>query len=425
MRKSVVEAEGVMDSRVAVTGLGTVNPLGNNVSDFWANVKALKNGITRITRFDPTGYTSQVAGEVKDFSSDDYIERKQARRMDPFTVYAMVSALQAVEDAGIKDGDVESARFGVVIGNGVGGLEMLTESIRRFFDRGPKAIYPLLAAAIIPNVAAGYIAIRFNAQGPCHTIVTACSSGTDGIGMAYRWIKSGMADVMIAGGTEAVVTHMGLAAFCAIKALATRYNHQPESASRPFDRERDGFVLGEGAGVVVLEEMEHARSRGVKIYAELAGYGVSCDASHLTAPHPNGEGATMAIRMAIEDGGLQPSEIDYINAHGTSTPLNDPVETEAIKAVLGEHAWKVKISSTKSMIGHLLGGSGGVEAVTTVMAVTQQYCPGTRNLDNPDPACDLNYLPKRGEEGTIRTALSNSFGFGGHNAVLLFKRYEA
>ena len=425
MRKSVVEAEGVMDRRVAVTGLGTVNPLGNNVSDFWANVKALKNGITRITRFDPTGYTSQVAGEVKDFSSDDYIERKQARRMDPFTVYAMVSALQAVEDAGIKDGDVESARFGVVIGNGVGGLEMLTESIRRFFDRGPKAIYPLLAAAIIPNVAAGYIAIRFNAQGPCHTIVTACSSGTDGIGMAYRWIKSGMADVMIAGGTEAVVTHMGLAAFCAIKALATRYNHQPASASRPFDRERDGFVLGEGAGVVVLEEMEHARSRGVKIYAELAGYGVSCDASHLTAPHPNGEGATMAIRMAIEGGGLQPSEIDYINAHGTSTPLNDPVETEAIKAVLGEHAWKVKISSTKSMIGHLLGGSGGVEAITTVMAINQQYYPGTRNLDNPDPACDLNYLPNKGEEGTIRTALSNSFGFGGHNAVLLFKRYEA
>ena len=414
-----------MDRRVAVTGLGTVNPLGNNVSDFWANVKALKNGITRITRFDPTGYTSQVAGEVKDFSSDDYIERKQARRMDPFTVYAMVSALQAVEDAGIKDGDVESARFGVVIGNGVGGLEMLTESIRRFFDRGPKAIYPLLAAAIIPNVAAGYIAIRFNAQGPCHTIVTACSSGTDGIGMAYRWIKSGMADVMIAGGTEAVVTHMGLAAFCAIKALATRYNHQPASASRPFDRERDGFVLGEGAGVVVLEEMEHARSRGVKIYAELAGYGVSCDASHLTAPHPNGEGATMAIRMAIEGGGLQPSEIDYINAHGTSTPLNDPVETEAIKAVLGEHAWKVKISSTKSMIGHLLGGSGGVEAITTVMAINQQYYPGTRNLDNPDPACDLNYLPNKGEEGTIRTALSNSFGFGGHNAVLLFKRYEA
>lgn len=420
-----MEAEGVMDRRVAVTGLGTVNPLGNNVSDFWANVKALKNGITRITRFDPTGYTSQVAGEVKDFSSDDYIERKQARRMDPFTVYAMVSALQAVEDAGIKDGDVESARFGVVIGNGVGGLEMLTESIRRFFDRGPKAIYPLLAAAIIPNVAAGYIAIRFNAQGPCHTIVTACSSGTDGIGMAYRWIKSGMADVMIAGGTEAVVTHMGLAAFCAIKALATRYNHQPASASRPFDRERDGFVLGEGAGVVVLEEMEHARSRGVKIYAELAGYGVSCDASHLTAPHPNGEGATMAIRMAIEGGGLQPSEIDYINAHGTSTPLNDPVETEAIKAVLGEHAWKVKISSTKSMIGHLLGGSGGVEAITTVMAINQQYYPGTRNLDNPDPACDLNYLPNKGEEGTIRTALSNSFGFGGHNAVLLFKRYEA
>ena len=413
-----------MERRVVVTGLGTVNPLGNNVSDFWANVKALRNGITRVTRFDPADYTSQVAGEVKDFSSDDYLERKEARRMDPFTVYALVSALQAGEDAGIKNGEVESTRFGVFIGNGVGGLNMLTESIRRFHDRGPKSIYPLLAAAIIPNVAGGYIAIRFNAQGPCHTIVTACSSGTDGIGMAYRWIKAGMADVMIAGGTEAVVTPMGLGAFCAIKALATRYNDQPDMASRPFDRERDGFVLGEGAGIVVLEDMEHAKARGVRIYAELAGYGVTCDANHLTAPHPQGEGAVKAMRMAIEDGGLQPSEIDYINAHGTSTPLNDPVETGAIKAVLGEHAQKVKISSTKSMIGHLLGGSGGVEAVTTVMAVNQQYCPGTRNLDNPDPACDLNYLAKKGEDAPIKTALSNSFGFGGHNAVLLFKRYE-
>jgi 3-oxoacyl-[acyl-carrier-protein] synthase II len=413
-----------MERRVAITGLGTVNPLGNNVADFWTNVRAMKNGITRVTRFDPAEYTSQVAGEVKDFSSDDYIEKKEARRMDPFTVYAMVSALQAAEDAGIGNGDVESTRFGVVIGNGIGGLDMLTESVRKLYDRGPKAVYPLLAAAMIPNIAGGYIAIRFNAQGPCHTVVTACSSGTDGIGMAYRWIKSGMADVMIAGGTEAAMTPLGLAAFCAIKALATRYNDSPEKASRPFDAERDGFVLGEGAGILVLEELEHARARGAGIYAEVGGYGVSCDANHLTAPHPQGEGAAKAMRMAIEDGGIQASEIDYINAHGTSTPLNDLVETGAIKAVLGEHARQIKISSTKSMIGHLLGGSGGVEAVATVLAVSEQYLPGTRNLDNPDPACDLNYLPKKGEEGPIRAALSNSFGFGGHNAVLLFKRYE-
>jgi 3-oxoacyl-[acyl-carrier-protein] synthase II len=414
-----------MDRRVVITGLGTVNPLGNSVTEFWTNVKALKNGITRVTHFDPTDFTSQVAGEVKDFSSDDYIERKEARRMDPFTIYALVSALQAAEDAGIKNGGVDSTRFGVVIGNGIGGLDMLSDSYRKLYDRGPKAVYPLLAAGMIPNIAGAYIAIKLKAQGPCHTIVTACSSGNDGIGMAYLWIKSGVADVMIAGGTEAAMTPIGLAGFCAIKALSTKYNDQPEKASRPFDRDRDGFVLGEGAGILVLEEMEHAKSRGVKIYVELAGYGVSCDASHLTAPHPEGKGAIMAMRMAIEDGGLRPSDIDYINAHGTSTPLNDPVETKAIKEVMGEHARKVKISSTKSMIGHLLGGSGGVEAVATAMALDQQYYPGTRNLDNPDPVCDLNYLPKKGEEGPMRVALSNSFGFGGHNSVLLFKRYES
>jgi 3-oxoacyl-[acyl-carrier-protein] synthase II len=413
-----------MERRVAVTGVGTVNPLGNSVEEFWQRVMRLDNGISRISKFDPTDYTSQVAGEVKDLSTDDYLDRKEARRMDPFSLYAMISSLQAVEMAGLADGEVDRTRMGVIIGNGIGGLKALHESYEKLFDRGPRAVHPLLAAVMIPNIAGGNIAIKLNAQGPCHTIVTACSSGTDAIGLAYRWIKSNTTDTMIAGGTEAAVTPIGLAGFCAIKALATRYNETPEKASRPFDRDRDGFVLGEGSGILLLEELEHAKARGARILAELIGYGVSCDANHPTAPHPEGLGAIRAMQMAIENGGIEKTEVDYVNAHGTSTPLNDPVETKAIKAVFGDHARRLRISSTKSMIGHLLGGSGGVEAVVTILALDRQFYPGTRNLDAVDPECDLNYLPKRGEEGEMRIAQSNSFGFGGHNSVLLFKRYD-
>jgi len=420
-----VEVNETMARRVAITGLGTVNPIGNNVEEFWKSVKELKNGITRVTRFDPEGFASQVAGEVKDFSPEDYLEKKEIKRMDRFSVYAMVAALQATRDADIGNGGVDPKLMGVIIGNGIGGLEVLSDSYERLFQRGPKAIYPLLAAVMIPNIAGGNIAIKLGAQGPCHTIVTACSSGTDAIGAAYGWIKSGTADLMVAGGTEAAMTPIGLASFCAIKALSTRYNDQPEKASRPFDRDRDGFVLGEGAGLIVLEEMEHARRRGARIYAELAGYGVSCDANHLTALYPEGEGAKIAISMAISEGDLRPEQIDYINAHGTSTPLNDPVETKAIRSVFGEHASRLKVSSTKSMIGHLLGGSGGVEAVATILALANQYYPGTRNLDHPDPACDLDYLPNGGRDGEMSAALSNSFGFGGHNSVLLFKRHPS
>ncbi|HUV07700.1 MAG TPA: beta-ketoacyl-ACP synthase II, partial [Spirochaetia bacterium] len=308
-----------MARRVVITGLGTVNPLGNNVESFWSNIKSLKSGITRITRFDPTEFTSQIAGEVKDFSPDGYIERKEARRMDRFAIYALVSALQAAQDAGITvgsiaDTSVDSKRMGVVIGNGIGGVELLLENHRKLLERGPKAVYPLLAAVMIPNFAGGVIAIKLNAQGPCHTIVTACSSATDALGAAFRWIRAGEADIMVAGGTEAALTPLGLGSFCAIKALSTGYNDEPARASRPFDLNRDGFVMSEGAGLLVLEELEHATSRGARIYTELAGYGATCDASHMTAPHPEGVGAAMAMEKAIEDAGMRPEEIDYINA---------------------------------------------------------------------------------------------------------------
>ncbi len=413
-----------MDRRVVITGLGTINPLGNNVKDFWKGVKNLENGITRITRFDPCDQTSQVAGEVKDFSPVDYMESKEARRMDRFTVFAVVAAIEAARDGGIKDGAVDPERMGVIVGNGIGGIESLGNNFKKLFDRGPKAVHPLLAPMMISNIGAANVAIKLNALGPCHAIVTACASGTDAIGEAFRWIKRGATDVMAAGGTEASITPLGLASFCVLQAVSTKQNDHPEKASRPFDKDRDGFVMSEGAGIVILEELEHAKRRGAKIYAELVGYGASCDANHLTAPHPEGRGAIAAMSMAIQDAGLAPTDIDYINAHGTSTPINDPVETKAIKRVFGDHARRLKISSTKSMVGHLLGGAGGIETIATALSLKEQYYPGTRNLDNPDPRCDLDYLANKGMVGEMRTAISNSFGFGGHNAVLAFKRYE-
>ncbi len=412
-----------MERRVVVTGMGTVNPLANGVEEYWHKVKNLKNGISRVSRFDASSFNSQVAGEVNNISPEHYIERKEIRRMDRFTLFAVVSSLQAATDAGIANGSIDGDRFGVVIGNGIGGVESLTTNYDRLNDRGPKGIYPLLGAVMIPNIAAGNIAIKLNARGPCHTVATACSSSADAIGLAFGWIKGGTADVMIAGGTEAPLIALGLATFCALKALSTRYNDSPENASRPFDANRDGFVLSEGAGVLVLEEREHALRRGADIYAELSGYGATCDANHLTAPDPEGQGAIRAMRAALQSAQCKPADVDYINAHGTSTAINDRIETRAIKAVFGEHANKLKISSTKSMIGHLLGGSGGAEAVVTVLALHHQFYPGTRNLEFPDPECDLDYLPNAGLEAPMRVAMSNSFGFGGHNAVLLFQRH--
>ena len=414
-----------MVKRVVITGMGTVNPLGNNVKDYWERIKACENGITRITRFDPSEHPSQVAGEVKDFNPGDFFDAKEARRMDRFTVYAVAAAIQAHEDAGLKNGDIDPDRIGIVLGNGIGGIEVLGRNFEKYFERGIKAVHPLLAPMMIINIAPGNIAIKLNLQGPCHAVVTACASGTDAIGEALSWVRRGRADMMLAGGTEAALTPLGLASFTVIQAVSTKYNDRPEKASRPFDAGRDGFIMSEGSGIVVLEELEHAKKRGAKIYAELLGYGATCDANHLTAPHPQGVGAVRAMRRALDDGGLTIEDIDYVNAHGTSTPANDPVESKAITEVFGERADKIKVSSTKSMVGHLLGAAGGVEAIVTSLALKEQFYPPTRNYENPDPECSkLDFVANKGVAGPMRAAISNSFGFGGHNGVLVFKRYE-
>jgi 3-oxoacyl-[acyl-carrier-protein] synthase II len=409
--------------RVVITGLGTVNPLGNHVKDSWQRIKNGENGIGKVTRFDASQHSSQVVGEVKDFSAGEFFDAKEARRMDRFSVYAVASAVQAMQDAGLKQGSFDPERIGVILGNGIGGIETLGDNFKKMFDRGVKAVHPLCSPMMITNIAAGNVAIKLDLRGPCISVVTACASGTDAIGESLRWIREGTVDLMLAGGTEAAIVPLGLASFCVLQAVSTKYNDTPEKASRPFDAGRDGFIMGEGAGILVLEELEHARKRGARIYAELAGYGCTCDANHLTAPHPEGRGAVKAMRLAVEDAGLKPEDIDYINAHGTSTPINDPVETKAIKDVFGEQARKLKVSSTKSMIGHLLGAAGGVEALVTALALHEQFYPPTRNYEIPDPSCDLDYVPNKGYGGPMRTAISNSFGFGGHNAVICFKRW--
>jgi 3-oxoacyl-[acyl-carrier-protein] synthase II len=413
-----------MTRRVVVTGMGTVNPLGNSVKDFWTAVKAGENGIGKITRFDVSQYPSRLAGELKGFAPEKLLGAKDARRMDRFTQYVVVASIEAMADAGLAAGSMDPERIGVILGNGIGGIETLEAAFRKIVEKGPMSIHPLTIPMMISNESAGNIAIRFQAQGPCFTIITACASSNDALGDAYRFIRDGTSDVMIAGGTEAPIVPLGLAGFCQLQAVSTR-NDEPDKASRPFDRDRDGFVMSEGAGLLVLEELEHAKKRGARIYAEMGGYGLSCDANHLTAPHPEGRGAAQAMKMAVASAGLALTDIDYINAHGTSTQINDPVETKAIKSVFGEHAKKLKVSSTKSMTGHLLGAAGGIEAIVTVMAITDQFFPPTRNLENPDPACDLDYVPIKGYPGRIRAAVSNGLGFGGHNSVVLFREYKA
>lgn len=415
-----------MARRVVVTGLGTVNPLGNSVPEFWKNTAAGKSGIGTISRFDATPFPCRIAGEVKGFSPQKYMEAKDARRMDNFSLYLLAASIQAMEDAGIKNGDLPPERLGVVIGCGIGGIETLEAQIVKLHEQqcNVKSIHPLFVPKMISNIGAGQVSIHVNAQGPCYVVVTACSSSTDAIGNAMMWIERGVTDVMICGGTEAPLAPAALGGFSALQTLSTHFNDTPERASRPFDKRRDGFVMGEGAGIIVIEELEHARRRGARIHAELAGYGVSSDASHLTAPHPEGRGAQSAMRMALASAGLAPQDIDYINAHGTSTQANDPVESHAIEGVFGEHARALKVSSTKSMTGHLLGAAGGVEAVVTVMAIKEQFFPPTINHEEPDPACTLDYVANRGVAGRIRAAISNSLGFGGHNAVVCFKRWE-
>ena len=412
-----------MTRRVVVTGMGTVNPLGKNVNDFWRAVRAGENGIGVLDRFDTTDFSAKIGGQIRDFVPEKTLESKEARRMDRFTQFAMIAAMEAMADAGLAPGAAESERIGVILGNGIGGIETLEAQFRRVAEKGPKAMHPLFVPMMISNEAAANVAIKFKAFGPCSVVVTACASSNDAMGHSWRLILDGDADVMIAGGTEAPFTPLGVGGFCVLQAVSTR-NDDPAHASRPFDKDRDGFVMSEGAGILVLEDLEHAKRRGARILAEMAGYGATCDANHLTAPHPQGRGAIRALQIAMERAGLQPTDIDYINAHGTSTPINDPIETRAIKAVFGEHAKKLKVSSTKSMHGHLLGAAGGVEAIVSVKAIQEQFFPPTRNLDNPDPECDLDYVPHKGYDGRIRAVISNALGFGGHNSIVLFKEYK-
>jgi 3-oxoacyl-[acyl-carrier-protein] synthase II len=400
----------MMARRVVVTGLGTVNPLGRNVADSWRAVQAGENGIGPITRFDVTAFPSKIAGEVRDWAPEKVLEPKEARRMDRFTQFAMAASIEAMQQAGLEGDGYDSERIGVILGNGIGGIETLEAASHRNREKGPKSIHPLTVPMMIMNEAAGNIAIRYHAFGPSFVVVTACASSNDAMGSAWRLIREGALDIVISGGTEAPISPLGLAGFCQLQAMSTRRNDQPEKASRPFDKDRDGFVIAEGAGILVLEELEHARRRGAR--------------NHLTAPHPEGRGAIQAMKAALVSAGVAPEAIDYVNAHGTSTPINDPIETRAIKAVFGEHAGRLKVSSTKSMHGHLLGAAGGVEAVVTIMAITDQFFPPTRNLEQPDPACDLDYVPNRGYGGRIRAAISNALGFGGHNSVVLFREFR-
>ena len=413
-----------MSRRVVITGLGTVNPLGKDTGTFWQRVQAGESGIGPVTRFDASDFSSRIAGEIPDFSDRHVLESRESRRMDLFSRFAIVAAMEALGDAGIDPDGLDPDRIGVLLGVGFGGMDTLELEFKHLFARGPKGVHPLLVPKMISNIAAGHIAIRIRAYGPSYTVVSACASATDAIGESYRWIKDGATDIMLSGGTEAPVSSLALAGFCVLQAVSTKFNDDPARASRPFDGARDGFVLGEGAGILVLEELEHARRRGAPIYAELSGYGATCDANHLTAPHPKGLGAVNAMRMALTTGGVPADDVDYINAHGTSTQLNDATETAAIKQVFGDHATELKVSSTKSQVGHLLGAAGAVEAVATVLAIRDQYFPPTINHEQPDPACDLDYVPNEGRPGAIEAALSNSFGFGGHNAVLAFRRYQ-
>ena len=409
--------------RVVVTGLGLVTPLGIGTDRTWKALCAGQSGIARITRFDPTGYDAQIAGEVKDFDPAQFIEKKEIKKMDTFIHYAVAASQLAVDDAALKVTPEESAKVGVYIGSGIGGLGSIEHYHQVLRDKGPGRVSPFFIPMTIINLASGQVAIRLGAKGPNSCAVTACATGNNCIGDAYRIIQRGEADVMIAGGAEAAITPLGVAGFASAKALSFR-NDAPEKASRPFDRDRDGFVLGEGAGVVVLEDIEHARRRGARVYAEIIGYAMNSDAYHITAPPEEGEGAVRCMELAITDAGISKSDVGYINAHGTST-MADAIETKAIKQVFGDHAYRVPVSSTKSMTGHLLGAAGGIEAIFSILALHHGILPPTINLDHPDPACDLDYVPNKARPASFNVALSNSFGFGGVNACLLFQRSEA
>jgi 3-oxoacyl-[acyl-carrier-protein] synthase II len=408
--------------RVVVTGMGTVTPLGIGVDNTWNAMLDGKSGIGPITRFDASEFSTKIAGEVNGFEPGDYIEAKEIKKMDRFIHLAIAASRMAMDQSGLIVDERNAERVGVLVGAGMGGLPAIEKYHAVYMERGPKKITPFFIPMLIINLASGQISIMFGAKGPNSSVVTACATGSHSIGDAAKLIERGAADAMIAGGTESVITQLGIGGFNAMKALSTR-NDEPQRASRPFDAERDGFVMGEGAGILVLEEMESARKRGANILAEVAGYGLTGDAYHITSPAPNGEGAARCIKMALDDAGMNPDELDYINAHGTSTKFNDEFETMAIKSVLGDYAYKLPISSTKSMTGHLLGAAGGVEAVVAVKSILENRVPPTINYENPDPECDLDYVPNAARDVKVDAALSNSFGFGGTNACLVFKRF--
>jgi len=412
-----------LNNRVVVTGIGVLCPLGLGVATTWEGLVAGKSGIDYITLFDPKLHETKFAGEVKSFEPTDYISRKDIHRMDRFVQLAVAASLQAVEQAGIKINPNNQDNIGVIVGSGAGGLITLAHQIQVMLESGPDRVSPFLAPMLATDMASAQISIRLGAKGPNFCTTSSCSSGSDAIGVAYETVKRGDAQVMITGGSEAIITPIGVAAFNANKALST-WNNEPQKASRPFDADRHGFVLGEGAAILILENLAFARGRGAKILAEIIAYGASGDAYHITAPIESGEGAARAIQMALDKAGLKPNEIDYINAHGTSTPLNDKMETTAIKTVFGDYAYKIPISSTKSMIGHLLGGAGAVEAAITIMVIQNGVIPPTINLTHPDPECDLDYVPNVARRAKVTTAMSNSFGFGGHNSVLAFREYS-
>lgn len=413
-----------MKRRVVVTGLGMVTPLGTGVEKNWEAACAGKSGIGPITKFDASAFACQIAGETTDFRSEDFMDKQQVRRFDIFIHLAVASARMAMEDSGLKIDSKNSHRVGCITGSGLGGLTMLEHYHKVLLEKGPRKVSPFFIPGMIANMAPGQIAIEFGAKGPNISVETACAASCHALGDAFRYIRDGVADAMIAGGAEAVVTPLALGGFCSMRALCTTRNDEPEKASRPFDLNRDGFVMGEGSGILILEELTQALERGAHIYAEIVGYGLSGDAYHVSAPDPEGEGAISCMNMAINDAGLKPEDIDYINAHGTSTKLNDASENKAVKAVFGEHAHKLAISSTKSVTGHLLGGAGGIEAIFTVLAIKHGIMPPTINYETPDPECDLDYVPNVARKAKVRAAMSNSFGFGGTNASLLFKAYE-
>ncbi|MEW6675240.1 MAG: beta-ketoacyl-ACP synthase II [Nitrospirota bacterium] len=409
--------------RVVVTGVGLITPLGIGVEDSWNSLIKGRSGIRRITHFDSSSFPTQIAGEVEGFNPEDYIEPKEVKKMDRFIHFAIATATMAIGDSGLKITESNAERIGVIVGSGIGGLNAIEHYHSVLLERGPRRISPFFIPMLIINLASGQISIKTGAKGPNSAVATACATGSHSIGDAYKIIQRGDADAMIAGGAEAVITPLGIGGFNAMKALSTR-NGEPEKASRPFDMDRDGFVMGEGAGIIILESLENALNRGAKIYAEIVGYGMTADAYHITSPSPGGEGAARCMAMALRDGGINPSEVDYINAHGTSTKYGDELESNAIKTVFGEHAYNVAISSTKSMTGHLLGAAGGVEAIISVLSIYNDIVPPTINLDNPDPECDLDYVPYESRKMAVNYALSNSFGFGGTNACLLFKKFK-